>query len=631
MTSLRMALTELQRLTTGRTARLAVLAMVVLPTLYGGLYLYANHDPYQRLDQVPAALVMLDAGATDTAGHPVQAGREVADALVAEHGFAWHEVGADAAARGVRDGRYDFALTIPADFSTALTSSARFDPAQARLTMTTNDANSYLSTTIADTVVARVREAITARVGSDAAAQFLLGFGRIRGSLEDAGAATDRLSGALQRASGDAQTLRRRTIDAAETAATVNRSLGTLRARADSLPGQARTLADTIATQVATTGRVGELGDAVAGYTDTAENAYYDRRAELVSTMVAMGLDPGQRSELLTVYDRIAGPVLDANSAAAQVAGQLRTIGSRADALTAPAQDLLTATRGLGDAADTAAAAAGSLSSTSAGIQRAAGRIDATLTRVADRSAALSTSLSDQMDAIPSVDEDQRAQIASTISDPVAIADVAQTSAGSYGAGLAPFFLSLATWVGAYALLLLARPLSKRAMAANQAPLRVALGGLLPPALLGIAQILVMVAVVTWVVGIVPANVPGTIAFLALASLCFVALVHALKAWFGAAGQFLGLVLLVLQLVTAGGTFPWQTLPAPLHPLHQVLSMSYAVDGLRQLLYGGFSGRVWQDAAVLAGWLVVAVVAGTAAARRQRIWTVRRVKPGLAL
>ena len=45
MTALRLALTELRRVTAGRLPRAALAALVLVPTLYGGLYLYANKDP----------------------------------------------------------------------------------------------------------------------------------------------------------------------------------------------------------------------------------------------------------------------------------------------------------------------------------------------------------------------------------------------------------------------------------------------------------------------------------------------------------------------------------------------------------------------------------------------------------
>ena len=84
----------------------------------------------------------------------------VVDELLDAGDFDWHKVSVDKAREGVRDGTYDFALAIPSGFSESLTGAARSQPEQARLVMTTNDANSYLSTTIADTVVSKVRAAI---------------------------------------------------------------------------------------------------------------------------------------------------------------------------------------------------------------------------------------------------------------------------------------------------------------------------------------------------------------------------------------------------------------------------------------------------------------------------------------
>ena len=233
-------------------------------------------------------------------------------------------------------------------------------------------------------------------------------------------------------------------------------------------------------------------------------------------------------------------------------------------------------------------------------------------------------------DKIPVMDAKTRDKIAQTIGNPVNVQSASQARASSYGAGLAPFFLALAAWIGGYALFLLLRPLSSRAMAANQTPLRIAIGGWLPAALIGAAQMALLSVAVLFAVGIKPVNVAGTSAFLLLASATFIAIVHCLNAWFGKAGQFLGLVLMVVQLVSAGGTFPWQTIPHSMHWLHEVLPMSYAVDGLRQLMYGGLTSRVSVAVAVLAGYLVVSLLLTGLAARRHRVWSVKRIRPELA-
>ncbi len=97
----------------------------------------------------------------------------------------------------------------------------------------------------------------------------------------------------------------------------------------------------------------------------------------------------------------------------------------------------------------------------------------------------------------------------------------------------------------------------------------------------------------------------------------FTGIVHAFTAALGQAGQFLALILMVLQLVSAGGTFPWQTIPVSLRWLHHVLPMSYAVDGLRQIMYGAPSPRLLTDVLVLVAWGIVALAVSIAVGARR--------------
>ena len=63
MTFLRLIRSELSRLTDSILPILTVLALAVVPVIYGGIYLYANWDPTGNLEDVDAALVNLDEGA----------------------------------------------------------------------------------------------------------------------------------------------------------------------------------------------------------------------------------------------------------------------------------------------------------------------------------------------------------------------------------------------------------------------------------------------------------------------------------------------------------------------------------------------------------------------------------------
>ena len=203
MSAVRLAVGELRRITAGRLPKFAALALAVIPLLYGGLYLYANHDPYANLSHVPAAVVVEDTGATTAQGQPLHAGQQVADDLVSSGSFEWHRTTAAEAEDGVRTGRYDFAVTMPADFSSALASSGRFAPRQGALILTTNDANNYIARTIADRVTDQVRDSLARQVGERAATDFLAGFARIHDQLSKAVAGAGQLvSGAQQAKSG---------------------------------------------------------------------------------------------------------------------------------------------------------------------------------------------------------------------------------------------------------------------------------------------------------------------------------------------------------------------------------------------------------------------------------------------
>jgi putative membrane protein len=74
VTVLRLARSELKRMTGGLLPKLTILALIMVPLLYGAVYLYANWNPYGNLNQIDAALVVEDTGATSGDGTELHAG-----------------------------------------------------------------------------------------------------------------------------------------------------------------------------------------------------------------------------------------------------------------------------------------------------------------------------------------------------------------------------------------------------------------------------------------------------------------------------------------------------------------------------------------------------------------------------
>jgi putative membrane protein len=641
VTAFRLAGNEIRRITSGKLPRLAVLALVLVPLLYGSLYLFANHDPYGRLDNVPAALVMQDAGAPETKN----AGDDVAKHLQESGAFQWSRVSAEEADAGVRDGRYSFSMTIPSDFTAALTSSSDFKPRQGLITITTNDANNYLVGTIADKVAGEVRQSVTSEVGQTAADKFLIGFGTIFSKTQEAANGAIQLADATSQARDGAAQLnagQQKLADGAAQLATgtkdLNSGLNTLRDKTKDLPAASAKLADGAAQVAAGNAQVAAQGQHIADVAGQFVGGMDKLNGDIAAKLRQVGFTDEQIQQVMATLGQARQPIDNANSKVQGAAAQLNKLAAGAKQVSDGAAQLAAQSPALADGISRAATGATKLNS--GAIELASGErtaVDGTskladgTKQIADGTTKLRDGLDQGLGQIPHPDDPTRDATAKTIGNPVSFNTVGDVHAGSYGAGLAPFFLGLATWIGAFVLFLLIKPLSSRAIAAGQPAWRVAIGGWLPAAGLGLAQVVLLFTVVTTVVGIDAHRPIAAFGFLALASLAFTAILHALNAFFGSVGKFLGLVLLILQLISSGGTFPWQTLPDVLYPLHSVLPMGYVVDGMRHLLYGGSLSKVGTDVLVLAAYLLGGLAVSMLAARRQRMWTPSRLRPELVL
>lgn len=691
MTTTSLVRAELARLTATPLARLAFIALMIVPLLYGGAYLWANRDPYAKLDQIPAAIVNLDAGATLDGEH-VDYGTDVTKEAIDGADFKWTKTGAADARSGVRNGTYDFVVTIPHDFSEHLVSAQSDDPTQAKLVMTTADTNSYLASTIAEQAGKTMRTAVAERVGKQAAKTLLVGLADVRDSLGDAVDGADQLasgtakadtgahtladgtgklsSGAAELASGTADLpSQTKQLDSgaqqvASGAATLASGLASAQQQTAALPDQTQQL-NSGAQQVAAGNK--KLADKVDSYSADVESLQpldaktviagitdnlpegveltKDQQAALQSTVTdavtrvntagasAKSTYESTKSSVDQLRDgsaQVAAGTSSLASAAPTLASGISSAATGASTLSSGAAQVADGTSKLASAAPTLSSGASQLATGAKTADQGASSLASGLDKLTTGSSKLASSLDEGRTKIPASDASERESQASVISDPVKVGDDNVAAASNYGAGLAPFFISLAAWIGMYALFLILKPISKRAITAVRKPLAVVFGGWLTPALLGLVQMVALFFIVRFALDLNVVHVGGTIGIMVLASATFAAIIMALNVLLGSVGQFLGLVLMLVQLVTAGGTFPWQTLPGPLAALHFALPMTYSVDAIRQTMYGGDLGAAWSDAGVLLCWLLGALlVSFVVTARQTRSRTLRDLRPSL--
>ncbi|MFF8944919.1 YhgE/Pip family protein [Streptomyces sp. NPDC014864] len=694
MRSPKLAALELRRFGRGKLPRAALVALLVLPLLYGALYLWSFWDPYGRLDRIPVALVNDDRGATAD-GRRVTAGDDLTKGLLESKTFDWHRVDADEARRGVEDGTYYLSLTMPADFSRRIASSAGDSPETGALQVRTNDANNYIVGQISRTVFSEVRTAASTKASRSFLDRIFISFSEIHGKTVTAADGADRLKGGIGKAEQGSKDLAEGLAEAKKGSGKLSKGLRRLTTGAASLEDGSRRVADgtqALADKVnAVDGKVGpfvEKNERTIGDTArlVADSAKAVRHNLDTLVKVAPGAAKGAHaaSEVLDgVYARrCAEPVLPdpacadlkkAKEAAADVAavaddlntliadqhGDLKTLDGNLGTLQKQAQALAVRAPHLSEDIDDAVkkinqlnsgagkvaagakklhAGLGTASTGASGLDKGVGRLrtgaddlSGGMYKLVDGSGKLAGGLHDGAERIPDYDKKDRDARTGVMADPVQLAARDLHHAPNYGTGFAPYFIPLSLWVGAMVAYMLIPPMNRRALAAGASARRIALAGWLPVVAVGVLQTSALMAVLHWAIGLQMVRAAGTVGFLFLVAACFAAIVQWLNARFGAAGRILVLALLMLQLTSAGGTYPVQTSPGFFNAIHPFLPMSYIVDSLRRLITGGGLGPVWTACAVLTAFTAGALALTALAARRRQVWSLDRLHPELSL
>ncbi|MGW7471283.1 YhgE/Pip family protein [Streptomyces cyaneofuscatus] len=698
MRSPKLAALELRRFRRGKLPAAALVALLLLPLLYGALYLFSFWDPYGNLDKLPVALVNNDKGASND-GKRVEAGDEISDKLLDSKVFAWHEVSSAEAEKGVEDGTYYLSLTMPADFSKKIASSGGDSPETGALQVRTNDANNYIVGQISKTVFGEVRNAASTNASRGFLDRIFVNFSDLHDKTADAAKGADELKGGISKAKKGSKELADGLKDSkagterlSDGIVKLNTGAGEVASGARQVAGGTQQLADKVNgaagrarpffTYFKENGKsIGETARLAADGAKTAR----ENLGKLVAAAPAAAADARTAAdELGEVYrtrceeadepDQASCPALkkaseaasDAATTAADVSklvssqnGELKTLSSHlaafqkqaenlaqhapnlesdlekavkdVNALNTGAQKVAKGAVALHTGLGNARTGSADLNTGMGKLKTGAENLDGGLFRLGDGSAELAQGLNDGVEKIPDYDKKDRDARTDVMADPVKLASKSLHAAPNYGTGFAPYFIPLSLWVGAMVAYMIIQPLNKRALSTGASAWRIAFAGWLPVAAIGILQVGALMAVLHWGLGLEMERSAGTIAFLALVTCCFGAIVQWLNACFGAAGRILVLVVLMLQLTSAGGTYPVQTSPGFFGAIHPYLPMTYVVEGLRRLITGGPLGPVWLGCAVLGAFTVGALALTAFTARRKQVWSLSRLHPELSL
>lgn len=346
-------------------------------------------------------------------------------------------------------------------------------------------------------------------------------------------------------------------------------------------------------------------------------------RIEQINDQVQSGGDLDDR--IATARDNL-DDLADGSAAVATGAERLQQgISSASDG----ADQLRT---GVGEAAQGAsdlAAGAASLSTGTATLSDGASDLDRGLVELRDGAGTLATELDEGAARIPTLTSDEQDRAVQVLSAPAEVTTQIDNPATLYGRGLAPLFLAIALWVFGISVFLVMRPISGRALAGRASSLRLALTAWLPIGATATLAGWLMAAVVWGGLGLDPVHPVLFVGVVTLAAVCFSAIAHLLRMGLGPAGSSLLLVLLILQLTAAGGTYPAPLLPGFFAALHPYLPMTYLIDAFRVTISGGQLSHLLTDVALLALVSVAALGLGVLTVHRRKQLGMKDLHPPL--
>ncbi|MES5895428.1 YhgE/Pip family protein [Bacillus cereus group sp. RP43] len=137
-----------------------IIAVLFVPILYAGMFLWAFWDPYEQLDDLPVAVVNLDKGA-ELDGKPIEVGKGLVDNLKDNKSFKWEFVSEKEAKEGMEGRKYYMLVRIPDDFSSNATTLLQDDPKPLNLEYIPNESLNFLSSQIGGTAIEKIKSEVS--------------------------------------------------------------------------------------------------------------------------------------------------------------------------------------------------------------------------------------------------------------------------------------------------------------------------------------------------------------------------------------------------------------------------------------------------------------------------------------
>ncbi|MFC5405961.1 YhgE/Pip family protein [Cohnella soli] len=272
-------------------------------------------------------------------------------------------------------------------------------------------------------------------------------------------------------------------------------------------------------------------------------------------------------------------------------------LSSGTNALSSGANSLLSG-------AEQAAKAIGSVDSGAATLHAGAGTLANGASSLSSGAGELATKLGEAADATSKIRADD--ELIRLLAQPVAIRPNEERKVTVYGAGIAPYFISMALFAGALVFTTIVS--ARRTLSDDVKGVPVFLTKLILFGGVSLAQSLIVVTILVFALGLETQSIPLFYLYTVIVGLTFMFIIQAFVTWLDLPGRFVVLLLMIFQLASSAGTFPLELLPGWAKAMNPWLPMTYSIRGFRDVISSGDYDDMWKQVTRLALYMIAFLI-----------------------
>ena len=655
--------TDLRTLSKCFFACVVVVAIALLPSLYAWLNIYSNWDPYGNTGGISIAVASLDRGYTDN-GEYVNKGRDVLEDLKTATSINWVIVDTEQEATdGVYAGDYYAAVVIDEDFSRKMYRMFTDWTGQPAITYYENAKKNAVATKITDTAVETLKRSISENYLEVVISGIMEQSNLLAADLTETDPETavkgllyqaqDVLSGCRAmmdafRAAGstgvsetDAQALSDAIAsinsslpdgDAiADSAAQLQHALYTALANVERALDRFESALDTVQPPAAqqqlrdAAAAMGKLSTQLSGLAGQLDGLNVTGNPVLTAQAIQLRELAGHCTQLQNALNQLAdggaagglladcGALVEAiRNAAARIPVTDRDLRRQLDTVVSEVSDAMDGVKSLSADAKAMRAA---LSDTTAALS-------VTMEQLRPAAERMVNALSDTIDKLEGMTAGEYMDMLLEIlgGDPAAYSryfpEMVQTTVNkvypieNYGSAMAPFYTTLAIWVGGVILSSLVKIHARTEGLIDPRPAELYFGRYLFFFLLSQIQAAVIVTGDLYLLKIQCLH-PGLLYLTAsLTAFTFSLLIYSLAIAFGDVGKAVVVVIMVMQIAGSSGTFPIELLPEIYQKIYRFFPFPYAIDAMRECICGLYGDYYMTQLAFLLLFAAAALLIG---------------------